>query len=122
MNFKEFPERLRTMRQSRGWTQQELGKLVHLKASTIGMYERGEREPSFKVLEALADTFNVPLDSLCSSEGIDADLWDLRESLRRNPELRVLFDASKNATAEDLLEAADLIKARKTIRNITERK
>lgn len=50
------------------------------------------------------------------------DEWAIRESLRENPELRILFDASKNATAEDLLEAAELIRARKTIRNITNRK
>lgn len=122
MSFKDFPDRLRTTRMARNMTQKELGKRIGVSPSTIGMYERGEREPSFKVLEALADVFNVPIDGLYGEEEIDKDLWELRESIRNNPELRILFYASRNATAEDLLEAAELIKARKTIRTITERK
>lgn len=122
MSFKDFPERLRTMRMARNMTQTELGKRIGVSASAIGMYEQGRREPSFEILEALADVFNVPIDGLYGEEEIDKDLWDLRESIRNNPELRILFYASKNATAEDLLEAAELIKARKTIRTITEGK
>ena len=118
MSFKHFPERLRTMRMARNLTQGDLGKRIGVSASAVGMYEQGRREPSFEILEALADVFNVPIDALYGSEDIDKDLWELRERIRENPELRTLFYASRNATAEDLLEAAELIRARKTIRDI----
>lgn len=73
-------------------------------------------------LIATADDMPVRLSDVAEPTPEDEAVWAIRESLRRNPELQILFDASKNAAAEDLLEAAELIEARKTIRSITERK
>lgn len=59
-----FSERLRYLRTSRGLSQLEFAKQVRLSKSAVNMYERGEREPSFDVLEIIADYFNVDLDYL----------------------------------------------------------
>lgn len=47
----------------------------------------------------------------------NGDLWELREQLRRQPGMRILFDASKNATEQDLLDAAALIEGFKKRRD-----
>lgn len=60
-----FSERLKELRVSHGLSQQEFAnQLGCVSKSSINMYERGEREPSFETLEAIADYFNVDMDYL----------------------------------------------------------
>ena len=70
---KEIGTRIRTMRKSRGMTQEDLARAIGQSASSITMYETGRREPDFETLEALADVFNVPLASLVSEDDSSAD-------------------------------------------------
>lgn len=60
----ELGVRIRTMRRSRGMTQEDLAKAIGQSASSITMYETGRREPDLETIEALADVFNVSLFSL----------------------------------------------------------
>lgn len=59
-----FSDMLVYLRKRDGYSQQELAQKVGVSRSAIGMYEAGEREPAFETLEALADTFNVNMDTL----------------------------------------------------------
>lgn len=59
-----FASVLRELRKSRGLTQHELAHQTGILRSRISMYELGQREPDFVVLEQLADFFNVDMDYL----------------------------------------------------------
>lgn len=59
-----FGQRLRELRMSKGLTQKRLAEYFQLSESTIGMYERDEREPSFQLIKGFADFFNVSIDYL----------------------------------------------------------
>lgn len=59
-----FKNTLRTLRTSQGLTQEELAKRLKISRSTIGMYEKGAREPDFETLELIADFFNVDINYL----------------------------------------------------------
>lgn len=65
-----FNTKIKSLRLARGLTQSEVANGIvlpnnkKLSASTIGMYEQGRRKPSFEVLEAFADFFNVDLNTL----------------------------------------------------------
>lgn len=60
-----FKDELKRLREQRGLSQAKLAELLNLSASTIGMYETGEREPkNIETLELIADFFNVNLDRL----------------------------------------------------------
>lgn len=59
-----FGERLRMLRTRKGLSQLDFAKQIKISKSAVNMYERGEREPSFEVLETIADYFNVDLDYL----------------------------------------------------------
>lgn len=61
MNFKT---RLKQLRNEKKINQRELANFLKVAPSTISMYESGQREPNFEVLEALADFFNVDLNYL----------------------------------------------------------
>ena len=121
-----FGENLKNIRLSRGMSQEEFAKLLGTSKQVISRYETDQRSPKISVAAKIADALGVSLSMLNgedeSSDEEALDVWEIREALRNNPELQILFRASHNATAEDLLEAAELIKARKTIRNITNRK
>ena len=60
----EFSVRLKQLRRDSRMTQAELADKIGVSKSSVNMYERGEREPSFEALEAIADTFNVTMDYL----------------------------------------------------------
>ena len=61
MNFKT---RLKQLRNEKKINQRELANFLKVAPSTISMYESGQREPNFEVLESLADFFNVDLNYL----------------------------------------------------------
>ncbi|WP_040740301.1 helix-turn-helix domain-containing protein [Paenibacillus lactis] len=59
-----FGQRLREIRNEHNLTQKQFAKMFQLSESAIGMYERDEREPSFKLTNEIADQFNVSTDYL----------------------------------------------------------
>lgn len=61
MNFRT---RLKQLRNEKKINQRELANFLKVAPSTISMYESGQREPNFEVLESLADFFNVDLNYL----------------------------------------------------------
>lgn len=60
----KFQNILKSLRATKGLTQDELSKQLNISRSTIGMYEKGAREPDFETLELIADYFNVDTDYL----------------------------------------------------------
>lgn len=55
---------LKKLRMQHDLTQKQLADVLGISESTVGMYERGHREPAFEMLEAIADYFNVDMDYL----------------------------------------------------------
>lgn len=71
-----FGNRLRELRLESGYSQSELAQLIGISKSSINMYERGEREPGFETMEALADTFNVDMNYLMGLSDEKGRLFD----------------------------------------------
>lgn len=63
-----FGDNLRYLRKTKQMTQLDLANALGLSFSAISMYERGEREPAFEVMETIADYFNVTMDFLHGKE------------------------------------------------------
>ena len=60
----EFPQRLRKLRERRKMNRKALGECCGLSKNVVGMYERGEKEPSLKTLIEIANYFEVSTDYL----------------------------------------------------------
>lgn len=60
----QFDRILKLLRTEKKMSQQELADALGISKSSINMYERGERQPNFEVLEIIADFFNVDIDYL----------------------------------------------------------
>lgn len=67
-----FGKILRELRKNEKLTQTQLAKKLGLAFSTISMYERGDREPDFEIMESIADYFNVSMDYLHGKIGTKA--------------------------------------------------
>lgn len=73
-----FGRILRELRTGRGLSQSALASQIGVSKSSVNMYERGEREPSFETLEAIADVFNVDTDLLLGRKTLhELQLWEL---------------------------------------------
>lgn len=80
------------------------------------MYESGTREPNLEVLEAIADTFNVDMNTLTDSKvsaDLSSELQEYLEELKNRSEMRMLFSLAKGATKEDVMQAVKIIEALK---------
>ena len=109
----DISERLKELRTKRGYSQADLAKALHVSKSTISMIEAGARKPSVEVLEMIADYFNVDIDYLLGKESgstyyLDPEAAEMAQELFDRPEMKVLFDASRNASKEDI-EAVAII-------------
>ncbi|MCM1225699.1 MAG: helix-turn-helix domain-containing protein [Lachnospiraceae bacterium] len=115
----KFANVLKELRIKSGLTQQEMADKLNISRSSIGMYENGEREPSFELLELIADYFNVDMNYLLgkkeSSENIpqgyylNEDARNMAQFLYENPEYKVLFDATRKVKKEDILFVKEMI-------------
>lgn len=87
-----FGEKLKKLRKKHGLSQDQLGKLLNLGASTIGQYETNSREPNFERLKKIKDFFNVDYNFLLENsekdkeklKKIELDVVDLKEVLMKN--------------------------------------
>lgn len=71
MFSKFLGERLRAIRQQKGWSLKEVEKKSRgkFKASALGAYERGERNLSVPRLDELSRFYKVPLEYFLMTEG-----------------------------------------------------
>lgn len=104
-----FKEMLKYLRGRENLSQAELAEKLGVAKSTISMYEVGKREPDFETLEAIADLFNVDMNFLLGKDGSENDHYyfnnetaQAAQQIFENKELRMLFDAARDAGPEDL--------------------
>ena len=109
-------EMIKARRLELNMTQEELAtKMGYKSKSTINKIELGINDiPLSKVEEfakALSTTaaYLMEWDSNQPSYYLDPEAAKLAQQLYTRPEMRVLFDASRNATTEDIQMAADLL-------------
>lgn len=104
--------RIRTMRQSRRMTQADLAYAINQSPSSITMYETGRRCPNFETLEALADTFNVPLASIVTNdERLEMDLHLFGEHSAQDPQIRLVVDLMETMTDEQKQQVVAIVRA-----------
>jgi transcriptional regulator with XRE-family HTH domain len=77
----DFPQKLKNLRQSKGWSQGKLGQKIGIDGNRISRYERGALWPSLDLMVGLAKVFDVSMDYLVRSDK------DMAISTLRNQEL-----------------------------------
>lgn len=59
-----FADKLRALRKEAGYTQKQLGEILGISTSCVGMYEQGRREPDAAMLMRICSVFSVNADYL----------------------------------------------------------
>ena len=119
---------IRYLRKKANLSQEDIATRLGYKSfTTIQKWESGVAEPSVLVVRKLAEIFNVDMNALTTqdiekiesnpSEGyyLDPDTAKKAQELFDDPNLRVLFDAARDARPEDLQKAADYLRAAKAM-------
>lgn len=111
----DFKERLKDLRTSKGLSQRELGKRLGITNSAISMYERGEREPDYETLEAIADLFNVDIAYLLGKDDVSTYLFtpqqsDLLMKLSADEDLYALVAKMVNGSDEQRERIKQMLK------------
>lgn len=114
-----FSETLIRLRKQDGLTQMEAAERMGISRSALAMYETGKREPDFETLELIADFYNVNMDTLIGRSDPpqpeelvngDPELTELLTRARDDPNIRMLFSVTKDATAEDIEKTIKIIR------------
>lgn len=120
-NMAKFKDIFVTLRKEKGFNQEAMAKELGVSKSSIAMWETGDRLPSQELYEQIADYFNVDIDFLYGrtnvrkkimydvdgSEYVNAyylndDAREMAQFMFENPEYKVLFDASRKISKEDI--------------------
>lgn len=64
-----FSQRLKRLRENKGWSYSELGRRAGVSYKAICLWERGTRSPSAIHLQALAGVFSMTMDDLWKGPG-----------------------------------------------------
>lgn len=106
--------------QAHGITPYKVSKETGVSQSTLSDWKRGISTPKQDKLQKIADYLGVSLDYLMTGEEKENDRYclndetaEMAQALFENKNLRVLFDAAKDATPEDLKTTYDMLMALK---------
>lgn len=111
-----FKDRLKSLRKSKGVTQEELAQAIGVERSSIGKYEGSKPVmPSQEIVAALADFFNVSIDYLMDrtddstppSKKTDDDFSNLRFALMTE------VDHLDEEDLEDVINFAKFVREQK---------
>lgn len=114
-------------RKEHGLSKRAFAMMADISVQQISNIEKGlgnngkPMTSTMKTYKKIADAVGIPEkdflrllnDDLRVNPSEDGDILALREEVRSNYALRALLDATDNATEEDLLVAAAIIKQRK---------
>ncbi len=105
-----FCDKLKKLRKAKCLTQRELAQLLGMKASTIGMYEQGRRNPSISELTSIASFFGVSTDyMLCNSQNDVAQvISELKNRLFCTDGLMFNGEELNDAEIKQLMDAIEV--------------
>lgn len=104
----------------KGVTAYKVAKDTGVTTATLSSWKTGRYEPKPEKLKILADYFGVSVDYLMTGKEKEGEKYylneetaELAQTLFENRSLRVLFDAAKDATPEDLETTYNMLMALK---------
>ncbi len=111
-------DKLKIARKRAGFTQEEVEKRTNINKKTISNWENGVSRPDVDSITVLCKLYDVNPNEIFEWETnndnnsyyINSDAAELAQEMFDRPEMRVLFDASRKATKEDIEQVAEILK------------
>lgn len=113
---RQVAKNIRHYMQLNGKTQTDMANDLNIHKATISAWCNGTRIPRPESVAVLCEYFHVSRADLMGDEEtetkyyINAETAELAQQLFEDKDLRVLFDAARNSSPEDLQMAAELLR------------
>lgn len=108
---------IKKLRLLNGLTQNELAFKLKVSNKTISSWEIDRTEPNMGMIEKLSNYLGCEKSELIGDANetyyINEDTRQIAQEIFKNKELRMLFDAGRNAKAEDLRFVHEMLKRMK---------
>ena len=113
-----FSNNLRYLRKKYDMSQEDLAnKLGYKSFTTIQKWESGVSEPSVSMVKKIAELFGVTMDQITNDDlsdtenhyYLDPEAAEIAQEVQSRPELKILFDATRKVSSDDLKFVVDMI-------------
>lgn len=118
-----FGAKLKNCRKNMSLSQKEFGQKIGVAESTVSLYESNKRFPDADTLKKISSLFGVSIDYLLGNSPYpspesggyytDPDVAQITEELRTDPDKRILFDATKDLSKDDINTVLKIIEGLK---------
>lgn len=108
--------RIKELREDRGWTQDKLGSMMQVQKSAVSKYEKEKTALTQDTINKLCDIFAVSSDFLLGRTGIKKETTQNEQS--RVPTLQEFLELTKNFGKSDvdkIVEYAELLKLKEKL-------
>lgn len=99
-----------------GKTQTEVAKVIGVSPTTFNSWCTGNAIPRAGALQSLADYFGIQKSDILKDEDeetpsyyLDNETREMAQLLKENNEMKMLFDAARNVSADDLKLVHDML-------------
>ena len=101
-NIKEIRERFNL-------TQAQLGEIAGVSDKAVSTWENGTAEPRLGAIQKIATALNIKKSDIVDDTDGDGSMYyldpeaaEIAQEVQQRPELKILFDASRKVSADDL--------------------
>lgn len=117
--MKTLGYRLKSLRKNMQLTGEEFGAKMNVSKPTVSLWESDKRTPNAEMLQKIANFFDVSVDYLLigkpnttnDSYYYDTEVAELAEQIKNDPELRILLDAKRNLSKQDMEAIINITKS-----------
>lgn len=100
-------EKIKTIRTQKNMTQKELAEKIGIAVNSVSRYETGERIPTYKMIEKIAQALNVSIEDLfntTNSHNFKKTLVDLKELSTKEEELELQIYQTRRKFLLDMFD------------------
>ena len=117
--MKTLGYRLKSLRKNMQLTGEEFGVKMNVSKPTVSLWESDKRTPNAEMLQKIANFFDVSVDYLLignpntknDSYYYDTEVAEIAEQIKNDPELRILLDAKRNLSKQDMKAIINITKS-----------
>lgn len=115
-------DNIKKLREQHGLTQAEFGEIAGVSDKAVSTWENGTAEPRMGAIEKIAKHFNISKGSIVDDDPdngqqigyyLDPEVAQKAQEIYEDPELRILLDAKRDLSKEDLEAVINIVKALK---------
>ncbi|OMF30111.1 transcriptional regulator [Paenibacillus sp. FSL H8-0548] len=87
-----FGEKLKTERNKKGWSQEELAEKLFVSRQSVSKWENGQNYPGIEIIIKISDLFGLTIDELLRSDEELTKKVIIASKQLAHPKLKFLFD------------------------------